>query len=690
MRFWFPLLLLVLLPLLLTGSLAQGTYVPLSYDVQIGETFPYNSTSLSVTVTAVPQTGLSGDGPAYLLNGLTDAGWWYQIGISYDWPSSSGHANGFKMNYEVFNPQGTSVYPMYGGGVQGFTGTVRPGDNVTLSLSMVNGLVVMTALDLETGARAVQTYVAKGSRFVGMSNSSSNSKGFFTGIMTEWYRASLNLSEAPVRYVFSRVSSAVLWITVTGTGVNSSPLIQVTKADFSSSTPMLCSEVRLGNGQERALPNMDVTGSGLNVSLRAHPLLVDYGIRTLTVELNASGSAAGSPVIYHLYGNSTQLASLESVSGATLSIKLNATKRLILYADAVSGSMIGGSPPAFLLVNPDPSISIEGARLYDVGELPRINVTVTGGTPPYAFSFGLDGRELKNLTVPLDTLGANLLTVGVRDATGVAANSSFKLYVSPDPEVVLSSDENESEVGYPIALTVSVINGTAPYAISMFMNGSYVSNSAEFSYDPPAPGTYQFVAKVVDSTGYGALSYPVDVIVRPRLGVSVDVNLSGSLLVSNSSLVARVRETGGLPPFKITWYVNGKALQSGSSAVYKGPMGMGTNNLTVVVADSLGVTSALSLTVRSDYNYVGLALVAALAVGVGLLFYAVVRRRRAFVWRFPIILKSTSLNCRYEQESEPQGRSQRHPEGAEGKRQQASHSRRCRHFRFGSGAKADT
>jgi len=629
MRFWFPLLLLIVLPFSFEGSLAQDGYAPLVYDVQIGETFPYNSTSISVTVTAVAQTDLSGDGPAYLLNGLTDAGWWYQVGISYNWPSSIGHANGFKMNYEVFNPQGTSVYPQYGGGVQGFTGPVRPGDNVTLSLYMARGLVVMEAQDQNTGARSVQTYVAKGSFFMGMSNSSSNSKGFFTGVMTEWYRANLNLSEAPVRYAFAPISSAIMWITVSGVGTNGSPLMQATRASFSSSTPMLYSEVRLKDGQERALPGLDVTGSGLSVSLGVHPLLVDSGIRTLTMELNASGAPEGSPVTYRLYGNSTQLASVESVSGASISIKLNATKRLILYADALSGNMIGGSSPFFLQVNPDPSVSIEGDELYDLGELPRVNVTVVGGTPPYELTFLLDGRELKNLTVPLDTLGMNLLTVKVRDATGVTANSSFKLYVSPDPEVVLSSSENESEVGYPVTLTAWTINGTAPYSVSMFVNGSYLVSSTEFSYDPQEPGTYQFLAKVVDSTGYGALSHPVDVTVRPRLRASVDVNLSSGLLFSNSSLTARVSEIGGLPPFKITWYLNGKVIQSGSSAVYKGSTRVGFNNLTVVVVDSLGVTSRVSVEVRSSYNYVGSALMVALVAGVAFLLYAIWRRGRA-------------------------------------------------------------
>jgi hypothetical protein len=37
-------------------------------------------------VTAVAQTDASsGYGPAYLLNGLTDKGYWYQVGLAWNW-----------------------------------------------------------------------------------------------------------------------------------------------------------------------------------------------------------------------------------------------------------------------------------------------------------------------------------------------------------------------------------------------------------------------------------------------------------------------------------------------------------------------------------------------------------------------------------------------------------------------------
>jgi len=64
--------------------------------------FP-STANLSVVVEAVALTDHSGSGPAYPLNGVTDAGWWYQVGLSYNWQFTSGNASGFNAIHEVFD-----------------------------------------------------------------------------------------------------------------------------------------------------------------------------------------------------------------------------------------------------------------------------------------------------------------------------------------------------------------------------------------------------------------------------------------------------------------------------------------------------------------------------------------------------------------------------------------------------------
>ncbi len=173
----------------LPSLLAPGDPVA-NYDEQLGLTFTESFSSLAYNVTALALTDDYGIGPAYLLNGLTSAGYWYQVGVSYNWPySSGGHVNGFYLSYNVFNSAGEVVLPSNGaGGILPFSGSVYSGDLVLLSLNFSGANVVMYAKDWNTNASASISYSARGSTsFIGLPNAPSNSNGFFSGLMTEWY-----------------------------------------------------------------------------------------------------------------------------------------------------------------------------------------------------------------------------------------------------------------------------------------------------------------------------------------------------------------------------------------------------------------------------------------------------------------------------------------------------------------------
>ena len=183
------------------------------YDEQLGTTFTQNFTSLAYTVTALAQTGTDGYGPAYLLNGLGNTGYWYQVGLSYDWDGSA--STGFQLAYEVYNSSGKSVYPVNGGGMATFS-PVNPGDTVLLTLSFANGNVVMEDTDQTTGAQAQKIYSAMGATsFIGNPSATANSNGFFTGLMTEWYHSNPYYGdEQKVTYIENGpgITSAWLWV----------------------------------------------------------------------------------------------------------------------------------------------------------------------------------------------------------------------------------------------------------------------------------------------------------------------------------------------------------------------------------------------------------------------------------------------------------------------------------------------
>lgn len=188
-----------------------------TYDEQMGLSFTQSFTSMTYTVTAVQQQDpVTSEGPAYLLNGLSDTGYWYQVGLGWNWYPGYYPGTGFDLLYEVFDTTGSSIFPTNGGaGLLAFSGAVNQGDNVELKLYFSGSQVVMKGTDLNTGASALQAYSTEGgTKFVGTPSSPANTNGFFTGLMTEWYHSSAYYGNvAAVTYTSSTaLTSAWMWI----------------------------------------------------------------------------------------------------------------------------------------------------------------------------------------------------------------------------------------------------------------------------------------------------------------------------------------------------------------------------------------------------------------------------------------------------------------------------------------------
>jgi hypothetical protein len=212
------------------ANVALAASVNPNYDEQIGMTFTQDFTSLAYNVTAEAQSDSDGYGPAYLLNGLTNLGYWYQVGISWHWPSSNGGYNsGFGFSYQVYGPTGKSVFPTNGGaGLGSFSKAVHSGDSVLLSLTFSGAVVQMLAQDWTTGATAQTSFSSEGANdFVGEASHASNTVGFFTGLMTEWYHGSAyNGNQGKVTYTnrATALSSAWLWLDEFNTASPNTPI----------------------------------------------------------------------------------------------------------------------------------------------------------------------------------------------------------------------------------------------------------------------------------------------------------------------------------------------------------------------------------------------------------------------------------------------------------------------------------
>jgi len=320
-----------------------------SYDEQIGTTFTQNFTTLTYNVTALAQADADGYGPAYILNGLSSAGYWYQVGVSYHWPSSGGTYNpNFGFSYQVYGPSGRSVFPTNGGaGLGGFSKAVHSGDSVLLSLTFSGTTVQMLAQDWNTGATAKTSFNSFGSStFVGQTSRPANSQGFFSGLMTEWYHSlPYSGNEGKVTYTNRAValSSAWMWIDEFASGSSGSPLfINQTK-----------SPVTFANEQQ-VYP---FASNGATVYGSAHQFITGLLSASFSrVALTPSGAEAASPTFnasYTLAGlrQSTEVAAgadsvLQADPGTTVTVSVNSSSSSALERWVFSGGT-GGSSVTF-------------------------------------------------------------------------------------------------------------------------------------------------------------------------------------------------------------------------------------------------------------------------------------------------------------------------------------------------------
>jgi hypothetical protein len=275
-------------------------------------TFTQNFVSLAYNVTAVEQSDpSSGFGPSYLLNGLSDSGYWYQVGLSWNWDGTGTYSNyspGFNLNYEVFDPRGNSISPANGyGGIQGFSGPVYAGDTVLLNLyfSSTYG-VVMLAKDYNTGSTAYQTYSAEGgSQFIGLSGATANSNGFFTGLMTEWYHSSAFYSNiSPVVYSNPHYALGSAWMWIDEFGCPNT-LCSNRTAIFDDATPGPVSY---------SIPNQlqEFSSHGATEFSNAYGLITGPAYLSLTVDysVNGGGSGYGQPSFTYSYNGESQSVAL--------------------------------------------------------------------------------------------------------------------------------------------------------------------------------------------------------------------------------------------------------------------------------------------------------------------------------------------------------------------------------------------
>src|SRR5205807_5088177 len=146
-------------------------------------------THVEFNVTALAQCSDSAIGPGYILTGRSDQGYWYEVGLAWNWPVSldpnGGVANGFHSIYSAYSPSGTSQNINGQSSILNLLNGVNDGDLVQLGLSISNDEVLMSVHDWNSGITdRLSTSAYSASRFVALPQAGFDSNGFYTGVAT--------------------------------------------------------------------------------------------------------------------------------------------------------------------------------------------------------------------------------------------------------------------------------------------------------------------------------------------------------------------------------------------------------------------------------------------------------------------------------------------------------------------------
>ena len=427
------------------------------YDEQMGLTFTQGFVSMLYNVTAVPQSDpASGTGPAYLLNGLTASGYWYQVGASWDWSPGEG----FAMNYEVFGPSGSSIFPTGGGsGLLQFNGPVSPGDSIALNLYFKSGEVVMLAEDRNTSAYAAETYSAEGATsFVGSPSSTANAEGFFTGLMTEWYHGAAYFGDQDATEYSTALAQTSAWMWIDEFSCSASSCATRTPL-FSAST----------DGPVYYVPPTRLVRFGSNgaTELSDAYTFVTGTLNQSTVALTVGYSVVGGgtylpPVFSYVQGGSVRTASLTSTPSTYL-VDLGSTWN-------VTGALPGSGPgERWATENASSGVAFSSQNLsfvfYHQYRVSLRAAVVGGGTgyslPAVRFtSFGLVNSTASGTAAWVDA-GAN-----VTFPATLTGSTRQQQWVASDPVI---------PVGAPGTLTVTYVHQYAVYVTALPAAGGEVT-----------------------------------------------------------------------------------------------------------------------------------------------------------------------------------------------------------------------
>ncbi len=633
------------------------------YVQQDGVTFSaaHSYGNITYNVTALPQTDINGYGPAYLLNGLSSTGFWYEVGISLNF-NGPGSQNAFRMDYAVWSSNGTIIFPS--GTILGnasLSCNINAGDIVGLSLAFVSNDVVMSVKDWNTSCYYSLAYSSEGSKqFLGNTYSGVNGNGFFTGLMTEW-RGSSSQFAAQEKEVYTSSwlnatpPTGLLWINEYYITQKSSVVYD--SYPYSSNSSSITYQETNESYNKGTFTTGSITPNAITVENAGLPNTVTYGTCTISAWVNISGGTP--PYTYYLLINSTTSnVSQKGVSKNSLSAAASAVSYYTYHSfDYGCGQESYGEHSYSIFIEDSDGhsastkngtidflapfrVSLGVAPEIDVNHSEHIVLNYSGGTPPYKFTVHMDGIQYGTTTnFTFSTPGTHEVYVNVTDKNGdTATSATYPFTVNSLPSINITPARSFTEVGFPLKIYANVTGGSAPYNISWYESNLYSAGrllgyGSNISVTPANNETFSVYAKLVDADNYSTQSKAVIISVYPALEFSsYEVIPSSFLLYTNSTAKGEISAAGGVPPYTYYWYINNALYATTqNSSITLDLNNAQQNSVYATVHYSLGnVVIGQTYTIDASLNYVNIGLIAGGVIGcavAALLVFTKLRRR---------------------------------------------------------------
>lgn len=435
----------------------------------------------------------------------------------------------------------------------------------------------------------------------------------------------------PVSVIDPVVVQNVLWVLLNATGVGS-----LAPADTLSTTLYAQSLLAPVN----ATAQVTVTGYAVlgftgSFTLTADaPVELEPALEAGPLSASPDPATSGTPVllslpvsggegpyqVHYRFGDGTQEITFLPAPGTALVSHTYALGSYLPRANVTDalGEVISVAAVTPLLVGTALLAAVEGPTLSDVGVPVTFSASVTGGTPPYEYSWqgsqGTGSVKGANFTVDPSTPGPLGIRLVVHDSGGRSTQAPEAIdSVAPLPTLTLASDPVEADVGFPLPETLTVQGGTPPYTVEWVpylggptLQGSFpAAGTYSEPFTVPVPGPVVVTGSGQDASGW-AFSASTEV---GRVLPDPQASLTGSTapLATGSPFTLSGTVYGGQAPYQwwlsfsspvTAWSPERGSLSGAGTLSFRGTLGSaGTVLATLSVQDALGANASSSFSI---------------------------------------------------------------------------------------------